>query len=141
MHMPTQKAGVLVLSRRDPSRVLVLYRKRENDWTFPKGHVEEGESALDTALRETKEETGLDIDPFGGEELPVLHYIYPEGGEVDVRMFVGRSKNDDALKTEFDGDSLEWLSLDEVSERLSYDNVRQQYASFLPRLRELIANL
>lgn len=134
-----QKAGILVLSRRDPTRVLVLYRKREGDWTFPKGHVEAGESAVETAVRELREETGLEVQLFEGEELPVLYYAYPEGGEVEVRMFVGRSLDDDVLKNEFDGDRCEWLPLDGVAARLSYDNIRRQYEEFLPRLRDLIS--
>jgi len=138
---PVQKSGVLILSKRDPSRLLVLYRKREDDWTLPKGHVEPGEDAVQTALREAEEETGLKVRLFEGEEMPPLEYDYPEGGHVVVRMFVGRSEDDDALKSEFDGDRPEWVSIDDVPARLSYQNTREQFLAYEPRLRELISKL
>ncbi len=52
-------AGFVVYRRtHDGVKFLLLYR-RGNYWNFPKGHFEFGEKGLDTALRETEEETGL----------------------------------------------------------------------------------
>ena len=52
-------AGFIVYRRtQDGIKFLLLYR-RGGYWNFPKGHFESGEQALDTALRETEEETGL----------------------------------------------------------------------------------
>ncbi len=46
--------------RRDGARALVLLiRDAHGNWGFPKGHVERGEDARDTALREVREETGI----------------------------------------------------------------------------------
>ncbi|AMC92836.1 DNA mismatch repair protein MutT [Erysipelothrix larvae] len=51
----------------DGDKILVLNKTGENDpeyvgLTFPGGHIERGESLVDSAIREVKEETGLDID-------------------------------------------------------------------------------
>lgn len=52
-------AGFIIYRRtREGVKFLLLYR-RGNYWNFPKGHFEAGEKSLDTALRETEEETGL----------------------------------------------------------------------------------
>lgn len=52
-------AGFVIFRRtEDGIKFLLLYR-RGSYWNFPKGHFEEGEQSLDTALRETREETGL----------------------------------------------------------------------------------
>lgn len=58
-------SGLVVLSRAQPQSVLLL--KHKDRWDLPKGHAEEGEELLETAVRETEEETGilraaLDID-------------------------------------------------------------------------------
>lgn len=55
-----QVVAGFVVYRKTPDGVkfLLLYR-RGNYWNFPKGHFEHGERSLDTALRETEEETGL----------------------------------------------------------------------------------
>ena len=58
------KVGVGVLVLKD-GKALLLKRKGahgEGSWCYPGGHVEFGESFLDTAIREVKEESGLDVD-------------------------------------------------------------------------------
>jgi 8-oxo-dGTP pyrophosphatase MutT (NUDIX family) len=52
-------AGFIIFRRTEEGvKYLLLYRRGEY-WNFPKGHFEEGEQSLDTALREAEEETGL----------------------------------------------------------------------------------
>jgi len=55
-------------------KFLIIYRKKMDDYTLPKGHVEDGESLEDTAVRETFEETGFNIkikDSIGSFEYKV----------------------------------------------------------------------
>ncbi len=52
-------AGFIVFRRTPEGTKFLLLYKRGTYWNFPKGHFEEGEKSLDTALRETEEETGL----------------------------------------------------------------------------------
>ena len=49
------KAGCILLDKEYKNLALV-YRDYRNDYSFPKGHVEEGESLLECAIRETEEE-------------------------------------------------------------------------------------
>ena len=60
---PIRAAGAL-LWRRSPSgpEVAVIHRRRYDDWTLPKGKLEAGESWLDAAVREVREETGYDAE-------------------------------------------------------------------------------
>ena len=44
--------------------VFLILHKSGNYWSFPKGHKEEGETPRQTAIRELKEETGLDVVEF-----------------------------------------------------------------------------
>ncbi|MEX0824691.1 MAG: NUDIX domain-containing protein [Pirellulaceae bacterium] len=53
-------AGVLLMTRAQPRQFLLM--KHKDRWDLPKGHAEPGETAAETALRETHEETGLDRD-------------------------------------------------------------------------------
>lgn len=60
-------AGFVIFRRTDDGvKYLLLYRRGQY-WNFPKGHFELGETSLDTALRETKEETGI-----GKEDLRLI---------------------------------------------------------------------
>ena len=58
-----KSCGALVIRKNGEQYDLVLLRHRfGGHWSFPKGHVEDGEHENETALREVKEETGLDAE-------------------------------------------------------------------------------
>ena len=62
----TSCGGVVIFR----GKILVLYKNYKNKyegWVLPKGTVEEGEEYKETALREVKEEVGLDLPPEGGK--------------------------------------------------------------------------
>ena len=133
----TLKAGVIILSSVDKNRVGLLYRARQNDWSFPKGHVEKEENAIETMLREIKEETGLEVDIL--KELPNLEYVNISNEEhVYTKMFFVRSKDDSKLIVEFENDKIEWVPYNEVVEKLSYDNLKEYFTSILPVLNGVI---
>ena len=59
------------------AEVLVVHRPAYDDWTFPKGKVERGETDEDCAVREVEEETGLRCTL--GRELPSTEYKDAKG--------------------------------------------------------------
>ena len=57
-----KSCGALVYRKKqDRLELLLIRHKNGGHWSFPKGHVETGETEPQTALREIKEETGLDV--------------------------------------------------------------------------------
>lgn len=54
--METVKAGCFLLNKQNKSIALV-YRAKQNDYSFPKGHLEKAETVEQCAIRETAEET------------------------------------------------------------------------------------
>ncbi len=116
------------MSEKDPSLIVLVYRTRQKDWSFPKGHVESGESDVEAANREVAEETGLTTRIID-TPLPPMEYDPPTGEHVVVHMFLMRSTDDSKLKPEFDGDQVLWVKADEIPDRLSYDSIKIYYAS------------
>ena len=116
-----QKAGTIIFSRKNPNKILLLYQKKYNDFSFPKGHVENNESLEECALRETKEETGLDV-----EILSILNktsYSNKYDGNVEVTFFIARSLNDENINPE-KGCLTYWVGIDEALQKVSYENLR-----------------
>lgn len=63
MKAPIQKAGCIVLQKQNNKlQVLLIFRQKFNDWSFPKGHIEPGETGEQATIRECKEETGIDFE-------------------------------------------------------------------------------
>lgn len=100
-------AGFLI--RSDNKYLLCRAFGGKENWGVPKGHVEEGESSLDAAYRETLEETGLDLRKFDVQINPYIYQMYSLRKK-DVIVFFADDKSgvliDQHLKctTYIDGD-------------------------------------
>ena len=102
--------------------VLVVHRPAYDDWTFPKGKCEPGETDEQTALREIEEETGL--RGTLGAELATTHYR-----DKRVRYWALEAAGDAQPRSEVD--ALEWLDVDAARGRLTYDTDREVLRSFV----------
>jgi 8-oxo-dGTP pyrophosphatase MutT (NUDIX family) len=74
-------AGGVVFRHVEDRVEILMIQDRLGRWTIPKGHVEEGESLEQTALREVAEETGLTHLRLG-EKLDKLHFFYRKEGKL-----------------------------------------------------------
>ncbi len=119
-------AGGVIID--EQGRVLLVHRVAYDDWSFPKGKVDKGETIEAAALREVREEAGLEceiIRPLSnshyayttrkGEVKPkVVHYFLMKvtGGQ----LFTDGKETDDAL----------WCSAQDAEKRLSYEGDREK---------------
>lgn len=134
-----QKAGAIVFSSNDKSKIALLHRGKENDWSFPKGHVDPGEDTTQTMTREIKEETGLSVEIIN--TLPDLEFVHSNGNLITTKMFLVRSQDDSELKLEFKNDEIQWVPLSEVEGKLSYDNLKVYFKSILEIIKTESASL
>jgi len=114
-------AGGVVSKRGKVLLVKVQNLEGKKVWTFPKGHLEEGESALQAALREVEEETGWRCRKL--RALLIARYNFSRNGRPvakRVRWYwlkpikkVGEPDADEVLKTR-------WATPAKAAERLSY---------------------
>ena len=82
-----EAAGGVVM-RRGPeeTEIAVVHRPRYDDWSFPKGKLDPGETFEEAALREVREETGLICRL--GPELAFAHYDDNKGRPKVVRYWL-----------------------------------------------------
>jgi len=120
--------GVIVrLTPRGDMRVLLVHRPHREDWTFPKGKREAGESHERCAIREVEEETGLRCRP--GVELPSSSYINGKGRLKVVRYWVMEAV-DGRAGPRNEVDAVRWASLEEAAALLTYPRDRRILTAF-----------
>jgi 8-oxo-dGTP pyrophosphatase MutT (NUDIX family) len=103
-------------------RVLLVHRPKYDDWTFPKGKADEGETDEECALREVKEETGLDCTLE--RELASSSYTDGRGRPKHVRYWLMRPEAG-RFEPTAEVDEIAWLDPGEAADRLSYDRDRE----------------
>jgi 8-oxo-dGTP diphosphatase len=101
-------------------RFLAVHRPRHDDWSLPKGKLEDGESWEEAAVREVEEETGLRCEL--GDEVGRTHYVVPDGPK-EVRYF--RMTADGEARPQNEVDEVRWLTPREAAELLSYPYDRE----------------
>lgn len=118
-----KSCGALVFRKNDGKTELLLIKHRcGGHWSFPKGHVESGENELQTALREIKEETGLDVSLMDGFRQSVEYFPKPHVKK-QVVYFLGTPEGDDTVrKQEEEISEYRWCRLDDVDKMVSFKN-------------------
>jgi 8-oxo-dGTP diphosphatase len=107
-------------------RVCLVHRPRYDDWTLPKGKLDEGESFEDAALREVHEETGLRCRLV--KELEPARYTDHKGRPKVVRYWTMEVSGDDGLEPNDEVDELRWVPVEEAAGLLTYDHDRHLVA-------------
>jgi 8-oxo-dGTP diphosphatase len=110
--------GVVVRGAPADRQVLLVHRPRYDDWTFPKGKCDPGESDEDCALREVAEETSLECTLV--QELASTSYRDSRGRPKVVRywlMVAGAAEPAPANEV----DEVRWLRPEQAARLLSYE--------------------
>ncbi len=102
-------------------RYLIIKNHRSVHWSFPKGHVERGESDEDTARREVLEEAGIRIKIIPGFKCS-SEYMIQNKVEKTVNIFVATTDDTNTVIQESEIEDYAWLSYRDSLKRLRFDN-------------------
>lgn len=117
-----KSCGALVYRwHEDKVQFLLIIHRMGGHWSYPKGHVEEGENERETALREVKEETGLTIELHPGYRNMVTYSPRP-GVIKDVVYFLGHAEDSTITIQEEELSAADWFDIADCKSRLTYDN-------------------
>lgn len=117
---------------------ILLIQDAKNRWTIPKGHIEEGETAKQTAEREIREETGL-------QEMNVMNWL----GKINFRyrratslvlmtteIFLVQAKGDtNKLQPEDWMNGIKWFSSKEALDKIEYEDIGKIILLGLKKIR------
>ena len=131
---PVTAAGGYVIRRDgDATRLLLIYRR--GAWDLPKGKLDPGETIEACAVREVREEVGIDdlriVAPAG-----TTVHGYPEGGRYLVKTthwYFMETPERDFTPEEREGiEQVEWVPWAEAEQRLGYESLRRHIAGLTP---------
>jgi mutator protein MutT len=126
--LDTQRANVALIGRLD--------RRGRLLWSLPKGHIEEGETPEQTAVREVAEETGISstvVRPLG----TIDFWFVADNRRIHKTVHHFLMQATDGELSDADGEVTEvaWVRLEELEERLAYADERR----LVRKARELLS--
>lgn len=132
------KGGCILLNKKR-NKVALVYRKKRNDYSFPKGHTEKCEKLWETALRECEEETGRIPKLISKTIYTKMVYNNESEGKITVYMFyaIDEGATKRYIKKE-DKEELVWVDFNKVNELLTYENLKEFWNKALKKLNKIL---
>ena len=102
-------------------RYLLIKNRRSSNWSFPKGHVEDGETLEETAIREVREEAGIRIKIFPGF-VSKSQYTIQNRIQKTVQIFAATTKDEQTRIQPEEIEDYIWLPFESAYNYLKFEN-------------------
>ena len=109
---------------------VLLIKQTKGHWGFPKGHVEKDETEIETATREVKEETNLDV-AIDENKRYTMKYVTDKGKLKEVVLFIAKCVGGEIERQESEISDIKWLNFNEALKKITYDNTRELFKKVL----------
>ncbi|OGF89470.1 hypothetical protein A3I27_00495 [Candidatus Giovannonibacteria bacterium RIFCSPLOWO2_02_FULL_43_11b] len=125
--MPVLRSAGIILFRETQGgrRYLILRASRKDNrpefWDIPKGELDKGESGIEGAMREVKEEAGLENFSLIPDFKHTVQYFTRRAGKSIMKfvaVFLAEAQND-KVKLSWEHDAYEWVTLEEATKKLT----------------------
>lgn len=131
MNLKKEKScGCIIVNNK---KVLLIYEKNRNFWGFPKGHMEAGETEIDTAKREVKEEVGMEVDIDTSKRYELNYIIDNEIDKTSV-FYIATTENSKITKQQSEVELAKWCSFEETLDMLTFDDWKEMFKKVLKDL-------
>lgn len=119
-----KSCGAVVFRLDEGGRMYLIIHMNQGHWSFPKGHVETGESEIETAIREIREETGLTVVIDPEFRMQTEYSPYP-GVWKEVVFFLARTEKANLALQSAELQEARWMQYPAASARLTYPSDRE----------------
>ena len=120
-----KSCGFIVYKAENNENFYLIIKSHNGDVGFPKGHMEPGENELQTAIRELKEETGMDVDTIYDFRYQIEYPLprVPDAMKQTV-YFLGKCASDEIIIQETEVASAEFVTYDKAIEKLTFEETK-----------------
>jgi 8-oxo-dGTP pyrophosphatase MutT (NUDIX family) len=117
-------SGVILFNEKNNTRKYLLLNYPTGHWDFVKGGIELGEDTLQTAIRETKEETGItDIEFIDGYKEEIEYFFRANNNNIHKKVYFFLAKtNSTNIVLSHEHLDYTWLDYESALKKLTYDN-------------------
>lgn len=132
--MPIEKSAGAIIFRKEGNKTLFLllqypsssHRTKKDYWDLAKGHIEKGESEIETVQREVEEETGLKSIKLTEDFKEAIRYFFRFGGKNILKFvtFYLAETQEKEIKISEEHVGFDWLPYREATERLTFKNAK-----------------
>ena len=129
MSATIQAAGAVVWRNQNgQTEIAIIHRPKYDDWSFPKGKLEIGETLIACAHREVFEETNIhtEFGPFLGD----IEYLTPDGKK-QVSFWAAKAITHNDFTPNSEVDQLKWVEVKKVKELLTLETDKKILSQFI----------
>ena len=113
---------------------VLLIQQTDNAWGFPKGHIENNETEQETAIRETKEETNLDVEIISNKKY-IINYKINNEIDKEVVLFLAKKTSNKIKKQDEEIKNIRWVDLNQAFDIITYENTKDIYKEVLKDIK------
>lgn len=128
-----KSAGCIIIE----NEKILLVKQTSGNWGFPKGHLEKGESETEAAIRETKEETNLDVTILDENKRYSIEYDTNKGTHKESVYFLAKKTSNNITRQESEITEIKWFNFEEAIETISFENAKELLKKVLTDLKLL----
>ena len=128
--MREKSCGTIII---DNNKVLII-KQKQGFYGFAKGHMEENETEIETAIRETKEETNLDVLIYETKRYSVNYKVNNKINK-EVIYYLAKPITKNIKKQESEINEIFWVDIDKVIDILTYNNIKNMWKKVLKDIK------
>ncbi len=135
--MKEKSCGAIIYKTENNELKFLLVHQSNGHYSFPKGHMEEGENEIDTALREIKEETNIDVNLDTDFRKSISYLLESKNVIKEAVYFVATPITENLKAQAGEIDDCSWNNYEETLEKLEFDNIKEVFEEAYNYLKKI----